>query len=175
MLFLHCVVHGSPRPRILWKMPSGQVLNRPQIRGRIMLQENGTLSVRSVQIQDRGRYICQAENAAGKARISISVVVVAYPPKITATPPPSILARAGTRLQLNCIAVGIPKPEITWELPGGFHIGTSGTDRVNSNLYLHPTGTLYIRKASHGDTGFYRCVARNQLGIDRATTYVYFR
>uniref|UniRef100_A0A668RK69 Ig-like domain-containing protein n=1 Tax=Oreochromis aureus TaxID=47969 RepID=A0A668RK69_OREAU len=66
-LFLHCLSDGSPRPRIYWTVPGGHTLTRPQ----------------DTTLHDRGNYICRARNDAGEAVLSVPVIVIAYPPRIT--------------------------------------------------------------------------------------------
>uniref|UniRef100_A0A3P8RMX4 Ig-like domain-containing protein n=1 Tax=Amphiprion percula TaxID=161767 RepID=A0A3P8RMX4_AMPPE len=116
-LLLHCLSDGSPRPRIYWTIPGGHTLTRPQVLGRYKLLENGTLIVQDTTLHDQGNYICRARNDAGEAGLTVPVVIIAYPPRITTGPPPSVRAVTGTSFQLNCAATGIPKPDIIWELP----------------------------------------------------------
>uniref|UniRef100_A0A3Q4G4Z7 Ig-like domain-containing protein n=1 Tax=Neolamprologus brichardi TaxID=32507 RepID=A0A3Q4G4Z7_NEOBR len=116
-LFIHCLSDGSPRPRIYWTVPGGHTLTRPQVLGRYQLLENGTLIIQNTTLHDRGNYICRARNDAGEAVLTVPVIVIAYPPRITMGPPSNVRAETGRPIQLNCAATGIPKPEITWELP----------------------------------------------------------
>uniref|UniRef100_A0A8C8DRT1 Ig-like domain-containing protein n=1 Tax=Oryzias sinensis TaxID=183150 RepID=A0A8C8DRT1_9TELE len=116
-IFLHCLSDGSPPPRIFWTLPGGHTLTRPQVLGRYQLVENGTLVVKDTTLNDRGNYVCKAHNDAGEAVLTIPVVIIAYPPRITSGSPSTVRVVPGTPIQLNCAATGIPKPEITWELP----------------------------------------------------------
>uniref|UniRef100_A0A8D2B1F2 Immunoglobulin superfamily member 10 n=1 Tax=Sciurus vulgaris TaxID=55149 RepID=A0A8D2B1F2_SCIVU len=164
-LWLHCVSDGIPKPRIKWTTPSGSVLDRPQGNGRYTLHENGTLAIKAATVQDRGNYVCQAQNSVGQALITVPVSVVAYPPRITSRPPRSILTRTGVAFQLHCVALGVPKPEVTWDTPdhSSFSKAREG---------LHPQGTLVLENPQTSDSGLYRCTARNALGSDHAATYV---
>uniref|UniRef100_A0A665U3S4 Immunoglobulin superfamily, member 10 n=1 Tax=Echeneis naucrates TaxID=173247 RepID=A0A665U3S4_ECHNA len=89
-LFLHCLSDGSPRPMIYWTIPGGHTFTRPQVLGRYQLFENGTLVVQDTTLHDRGNYICRARNNAGVAVVTVPVVIIAYPPRITTGPPPSV-------------------------------------------------------------------------------------
>ncbi|XP_015225789.1 PREDICTED: immunoglobulin superfamily member 10 [Cyprinodon variegatus] len=168
-LYLHCLSDGNPRPRIYWTIPGGHTLTQPQILGRYNLLENGTLVVHGTTVNDKGNYICRARNSAGEALITVPVIVVAYPPRITTGPPPQLRALKGTPLKLNCAATGIPKPEITWELPD--HSVLSAAELLGSKL-LHPQGTIVIQRPTSSDSGQYKCSAKNYLGTDSKTTYV---
>ncbi|XP_015275106.1 PREDICTED: immunoglobulin superfamily member 10 [Gekko japonicus] len=169
---LHCLAAGSPKPNIVWTVPSGHVLDRPQMNGRYTLMENGTLIIRETTIQDRGSYVCKAQNYAGDSTIVVFVMVIAHPPRITNRPPRNIRTVAGASIQLNCMALGIPNPEITWELPDHSLLSTGSKGRPSGSELLHPQGTLVIQNPKSSDTGTYRCTAKNQLGSDSTVTYV---
>ncbi|XP_030008314.1 immunoglobulin superfamily member 10 isoform X2 [Sphaeramia orbicularis] len=171
-LFLHCLSDGNPRPVIYWTIPGGHTLTRPQVFQRYQLLENGTLIVRDTTIHDRGNYICRARNDAGEAVLTVAVMIIAYPPRITTGPPPAVRAIAGTPIQLNCAATGIPKPEITWELPDHSVLSAAEKGRPLGSELLHPQGTLIIQRPTVSDSGTYKCLAKNHLGTDSKVTYV---
>ncbi|XP_041849981.1 immunoglobulin superfamily member 10 [Melanotaenia boesemani] len=171
-LFLHCLSDGSPRPRIYWTIPGGHTLTRPQVLGRYQLLGNGTLIVQDTTLHDRGNYICRARNDAGEAMLTVPVSIIAYPPRITAGTPSNVRAVIGKPIQLNCAASGIPKPEITWELPDHSVLSAAEQGRPLGSEMLHPQGTLIIQKPTVSDTGPYKCLAKNHLGTDSKVTYV---
>ncbi|MEQ2177330.1 hypothetical protein GOODEAATRI_002438, partial [Goodea atripinnis] len=171
-LYLHCLSDGSPRPRIYWTIPGGHTFTHPQILGRYHLLENGTLVVHDSSIHDKGNYICRAHNNAGEAQITVPVFVIAFPPRITTGPPPRLRALSGTPLKLNCAATGIPKPEITWELPDNSILSAAKQGRPMGSELFHPQGTLVIQKPSSSDSGQYKCSAKNYLGADSKVTIV---
>ncbi|XP_061072506.1 immunoglobulin superfamily member 10 [Conger conger] len=172
-LFLHCLTDGSPRPNIHWTVPGGQVLSRPQVSGRYHLLENGTLVVRETTLHDRGNYLCRAKNDMGEAVLSVPVAIIAYPPRITNGPPTNVRAVVGVSVQLNCMAIGIPKPEISWELPDRSVLSTANKGRNTGTELLHPQGTLVIQKPTSSDSGTYKCMAKNHMGTDTRATYVH--
>uniref|UniRef100_A0A8C2GE35 Ig-like domain-containing protein n=1 Tax=Cyprinus carpio TaxID=7962 RepID=A0A8C2GE35_CYPCA len=153
-LFLHCLTDGI-QPSISWTMPGGFVLARPQVSGRYHLMENGTLVVHETVIHDRGNYVCRSKNDAGEAVLSVPVVIIAYPPRITNGPPPTVRRVAGVPVYLTCVANGIPTPEVNWELPDRSILSTTGKER--------PVGT---------HSGNYKCIAFNYLGRDTRPTYM---
>ncbi|KAJ8367831.1 hypothetical protein SKAU_G00078590 [Synaphobranchus kaupii] len=171
-LFLHCLADGSPRPNIYWTIPGGNVLSRPQVSGRYHLQENGTLVVRETTLHDRGNYLCRAKNDMGEAVLTVPVIIIAYPPRITNGPPQNVRAVVGVPVKLNCMAIGIPKPEISWELPDHSVLSTANKGRPTGTELLHPQGTLVIQKPSGSDSGTYKCMAKNHLGTDSRATYI---
>ncbi|KAK2495141.1 hypothetical protein MC885_013186 [Smutsia gigantea] len=171
-LSLHCVSDGSPKPSIKWTVPSAYVIDGPQSNGKYTLHENGTLVIKEATAYDRGNYICKAQNSVGHALITVPVMVVAYPPRITNRPPKSILTRTGAVVQLQCVALGVPKPEITWERPDHYLLSRANKGRAHEIEPLHPQGTLVIQNPQTSDSGVYRCTAKNPLGSDYATTHI---
>ncbi|KAG7265403.1 LOW QUALITY PROTEIN: hypothetical protein CRUP_027686 [Coryphaenoides rupestris] len=171
-LFLHCLADGSPRPSVSWTVPGGHILTRPQVLGRYKLLENGTLVVHDTTIYDKGSYVCRAQNDAGEAVLTVPVLIVGYVPRLTTWPPPNVRAVAGAPVQLSCTAVGLPKPEITWQLPDGSFLSAAGPGRPLGSELLHPQGTLIIQRPTVSDSGAYKCIAKNHMGTDSKLTYV---
>ncbi|KAM9836055.1 matrix-remodeling-associated protein 5 [Aulostomus maculatus] len=169
--FLHCLTSDEPL-RLTWTLPSGVVLNRPQRAGRYSVLANGTLAIQQVSFYDRGSYVCRAANEYGSSLLSVNVVVIAYPPRITNGPPPVMYAKRGVAVQLNCIATGIPRAEVAWETPDKTRLAASAQPRLFGNKYLHPQGSLVIQNPTQKDAGVYRCTARNAIGIDSKATFL---
>ncbi|NWU96283.1 IGS10 protein, partial [Upupa epops] len=172
-LSLHCLSDGSPKPSTAWTLPSGYMLDRPQIKGRYMLLENGTLVIREASVYDRGDYVCRVHNNAGDSSLMVPVVIVAYPPRITNRPPQSIRTVPGAAVQLHCSALGIPAPEITWELPNHTVLSADHHSQGAGSEHLHPPGTLLISNPQPSHSGPYKCTAKNHLGSDFTVTYVH--
>ncbi|NXP11947.1 MXRA5 protein, partial [Thinocorus orbignyianus] len=172
-LQLHCVTQPNQWTQISWTLPSGMVLDAPQAVGRFSLLENGSLTVREASVFDRGTYLCKVSTEYGTSVMSVPVIVIAYPPRITSEPAPVIYARPGNSVKLNCMAIGIPKAEITWELPDKSHLTTGAQSRLYGNKFLHPQGSLVIQQPTQRDAGFYKCTAKNILGSDSKTTYIH--
>ncbi|KAM9576400.1 matrix-remodeling-associated protein 5-like [Trichechus inunguis] len=172
-LHLPCGVQAGRPTRFSWTLPNGMVLGVPQEVGRFTLWENGTLTVHEASVFDRGTYTCTADTESGPSVLSVPVIIIAYPPRITSEPTPVIYARPGSTVKMSCLAMGIPKAQIMWELPDKSHL-TAGTQaRIYGNKFLQPQGALTIQQASPRDAGFYKCTARNILGRDSKTTYIH--
>ncbi|KFO79922.1 Matrix-remodeling-associated protein 5 [Cuculus canorus] len=172
-LQLHCITQANQQTQISWTLPNGMVLDAPQAVGRFSLLENGSLTVREASVFDRGTYLCKVSTEYGTSVMNVPVIVIAYPPRITSEPAPVIYARPGNSVKLNCMAIGIPKAEITWELPDKSHLTTGAQSRLYGNKFLHPQGSLVIQPSTQRDAGFYKCTAKNILGSDSKTTYIH--
>ncbi|NXS37123.1 MXRA5 protein, partial [Pomatostomus ruficeps] len=172
-LQLHCITQTNQQAQISWTLPNGMVMDAPQAVGRFSLMENGSLTVREASVFDRGTYLCKVSTEYGTSVMTVPVIVIAYPPRITSEPAPVIYARPGNSVKLNCMAIGIPKAEITWELPDKSHLTTGAQSRLYGNKFLHPQGSLVIQQSTQRDAGFYKCTAKNILGSDSKTTYIH--
>ncbi|KAK2850516.1 hypothetical protein Q7C36_009299 [Tachysurus vachellii] len=172
-LQLNCLSSGNPLPKLTWTLPSGGTLNRPHRMGRYIIFDNGTLIVHQASVYDRGTYICNTANEHGSSSMSVAVIVIAYLPRITAGPSAVTYGKSGIAIKLDCMAIGIPKPEVLWEMPDKFQLKSGPQLRLYGNRYIHPQGSLVIQNPSSRDSGFYKCTAKNVLGSDSKATYVY--
>ncbi|XP_078147103.1 matrix-remodeling-associated protein 5 [Centroberyx gerrardi] len=170
-VLLHCLSSGKSL-RLTWTLPTGVVLSRPQRAGRYAVLSNGTLAIQQASVYDRGSYVCRVANEYGSALLSVPVIVIAYPPRITNGPPSVMYAKRGVAVQLNCIAAGIPRAEVAWETPDKTRLAVSAQPRLFGNKYLHPQGSLIIQNPTQRDAGYYRCTARNAIGVDSKATYL---
>ncbi|KAL0978112.1 hypothetical protein UPYG_G00166040 [Umbra pygmaea] len=76
----------------------------------------------------------------------------------------SMMVLRGEKLQLECIAAGVPTPNIKWFKKGG---------ELNQKVKLENFNkTLRIDSVSEEDAGEYMCMANNQIGSTRHTIYV---
>ncbi|KAM9486910.1 matrix-remodeling-associated protein 5 [Clarias gariepinus] len=172
-LRLDCLSSGNPTPKLTWTLPRGEILTRPQRTGRYIIFDNGTLTVQQASVYDRGTYLCNSVNKHGTSSMSVAVIVIAYPPRITTGPSAVTYGRPGVAIKLDCFSIGIPKPEVLWEFPDKTQLKSGPHPRLYGNRYIHPQGTLVIQNPSSRDSGFYKCTAKNVVGNDSKATYVY--
>uniref|UniRef100_A0AAV2LAM9 Ig-like domain-containing protein n=1 Tax=Knipowitschia caucasica TaxID=637954 RepID=A0AAV2LAM9_KNICA len=172
-VLLDCAAKGSPNPRVVWVLPGSVILPAPYSSNRITVFPNGTLEIRSarksdsaiqqISVYDRGLYVCRAANEYGSSFLSVSVIVIAYPPRITNGPSSVTYAKRGVAVQLNCAVTGIPSAEVAWETPDKARLVVGSVPRLLGNKYLHPQGALVIQNPSQRDAGVYKCTARNAV------------
>ncbi|KAG2463459.1 matrix-remodeling-associated protein 5 [Polypterus senegalus] len=171
-LNLHCSFEGWPQPSISWILPSGLVMDKPQVIGRASFLANSTLSLREVATFDRGTYTCKASNEFGISSLSIPVMVTVHPPHITNGPPSISRIKRGHPIYMKCHAAGIPKPEISWTLPGRTTLVASNRFAMQGGIFMTADGTLVIQSPAFMNSGIYKCNARNALGTDFKATYL---
>uniref|UniRef100_A0A672SEK8 Neural cell adhesion molecule L1 n=1 Tax=Sinocyclocheilus grahami TaxID=75366 RepID=A0A672SEK8_SINGR len=157
---------GLPPPIIFWMDNNFQRL--PQ-NSRVSQALNGDLYFCNVIMEDtRNDYICYARfphTQTIQQKQPINVNVLDNSPSGERAPtfmnPPgthsTTMVLKGDTLQLECIADGLPTPDISWskvnrDLPSG---------RFSFHSFQK---TLKITEVTEADGGDYRCLAKNRLG-----------
>ncbi|CAB1430727.1 unnamed protein product [Pleuronectes platessa] len=142
-------------------------------KGNYLIMPSGNLQIANATQDDEGPYKCAAYNpitqevktstSADRLRIRRSTSEAAriiYPPASR-----SIMVTRGQRLVLECVASGIPTPQVTWAKDGQdlrFH---NNTRFLLSNLLIDAVG--------EGDSGTYICRADNGIGLASSATVLY--
>ncbi|KAI1884966.1 hypothetical protein AGOR_G00215340 [Albula goreensis] len=171
-LNLPCTVDGWPQATVSWTLPSGLVLDKPQVIGRVTFLANGTLQLRETATFDRGTYTCKAVNTFGSSTLSYPVAVMVFPPRITNAPPSITRVNRGSSVKLSCVAAGIPKPDISWTLPGRTTLVPSNRFAAQGGIHMTVEGSLVIQNPVLMNSGIYKCNAKNALGTDFKATYL---
>ncbi|KAK2839679.1 hypothetical protein Q5P01_013419 [Channa striata] len=179
-LRLPCSVLPTPgytQGSLLWTLPSGKVLSQGENSdlGKYQVQEDGTLTVQQASVFDRGTYTCRftSYDSSSVSVITVPVIIIAYPPRITKGPSPVTYTRPGVAVELPCLTIATPQATVTWEAPDLTKLKVMGQARIYGNRYLSPQGSLVIQKPTNRDTGFYRCTAKNVIGVDTKVTYLH--
>ncbi|XP_030004812.1 neuronal cell adhesion molecule a isoform X3 [Sphaeramia orbicularis] len=157
---------GLPPPVIFWMDNNFQ---RLPLDKRVSQALNGDLYFSNILPEDtRSDYICYArfphtQTIQQKQPISVTVLENSpvgerrpgfmMPLGVTSTK----MVLRGETLELECIAEGLPTPEISWQKDGG----ELPTSRLS---YQNFKKTLKISEVNEGDAGDYRCTATNSLG-----------
>ncbi|XP_076589930.1 neuronal cell adhesion molecule-like isoform X9 [Chaetodon auriga] len=165
---------GLPPPIIFWMDNNFQRL--PQS-SRVAQSLNGDLYFSNVLRDDsRNDYICYARfpyTQTIQQKQPITVKVLNKEPAderkpsflIPSGPSSSKTVLRGQVLEMECIAEGLPTPEVSWTK-------VSGDLPAKRTSFLHYQRTLRIVNVSESDAGDYRCTARNQLGSVHHTIHV---
>ncbi|XP_054648872.1 matrix-remodeling-associated protein 5 isoform X2 [Dunckerocampus dactyliophorus] len=171
-LNLPCTVEGWPQASIAWTLPNGFTLDKPQSVGRVTFLANGTLQMRQIATFDKGTYICKASNAFGSSTLSYPITVMVHPPRVTSMLPSITRVSRGSPVRLNCVATGVPKPEISWTLPGSTTLVPHNHYIVQGGIHMTEDGSLVIQNPVLMNSGIYKCNAKNALGTDFKSTYL---
>nr|XP_036223422.1 neogenin isoform X8 [Bactrocera oleae] len=135
---------------------------------RMVVLPNGALEIDEVGIGDRGAYQCNVTSGSisrlsSKTNLNIkkptdpgSESLVA--PSFLVGPSPKTV-KEGDSVTLDCVANGVPKPQIKW-LRDGAELDLSDLD---SPFSIIGTGSLQISSAEDIDSGNYQCRASNTV------------
>uniref|UniRef100_A0A671MTN4 Neuronal cell adhesion molecule-like n=1 Tax=Sinocyclocheilus anshuiensis TaxID=1608454 RepID=A0A671MTN4_9TELE len=173
---------GLPPPIIFWMDNNFQRL--PQ-NSRVSQALNGDLYFSNVLMDDnRNDYICYArfphtQTIQQKQPITVNVLdtgrlqdfpsgerapTFMQPPGMHSTS----MVLKGDTLQLECIADGLPTPDISWSKVNG--------DLPSGRFSFHSfQKTLKITEVTEADGGDYRCLAKNRLGSNHHNITVVVR
>ncbi|XP_077452367.1 neuronal cell adhesion molecule isoform X11 [Stigmatopora argus] len=165
---------GFPPPIVFWMDNNFQRL--PQS-NRVSQSLNGDLYFSNVLGEDsRNDYICYARFPHTQTIQQKQPIVVKVlnqepaderrPTFLTPTGPSSSkMVLRGHVLEMECIAEGLPTPDISWAKVSG----ELPTTRLS---FVHHRKILRIVNVSEADAGDYRCTARNRLGSAHHTIQV---
>uniref|UniRef100_A0AAX7TAQ0 Neural cell adhesion molecule L1 n=1 Tax=Astatotilapia calliptera TaxID=8154 RepID=A0AAX7TAQ0_ASTCA len=165
---------GLPPPVIFWMDNNFQKLPLDK---RVSQALNGDLYFSNVLPEDtRSDYICYARfphTQTIQQKQPISVTVLDSNPEGERRPgfmlplgtTSTKMVLRGQTLELECIAEGLPTPDISWQKEGG----ELPSNRVS---YQNFKKTLKISDVNENDAGNFRCVATNNLGTVHHTIKV---
>ncbi|XP_020602436.1 neural cell adhesion molecule 1-like isoform X3 [Orbicella faveolata] len=154
----HCDVEsGHPKPEITWYFGWTDTLKKvdPLYDARFTHPTDETWLITGVQTTDKGKYRCIAKNKAGEDDLRFEITHVDVPPTID--PMTDIIANAGDKVDLECVAAGVPTPNVEWYYGGSYYTGQK--DQIQR-------GEKRVRQISFANvnlvnTGEYTCQARN--------------
>ncbi len=170
---MNCNVHSSDQPVIHWMLPDGSKVEAPYNSpdNRVSVFSDGQLVIKAVSHTDTGIYYCIAKVHGDLAVLPFYLTV-----QESSSPLPGedssitpIEGFAGNPISLPCITSGSPDAEINWILPSSKIISFPAN---SSRAFIYPNGTLHIHQTQLLDSGYYKCVAINQHGVDTLATKI---
>ncbi|NXY15226.1 IGS10 protein, partial [Atrichornis clamosus] len=129
--------------------------------GRILVLSTGTLSLRTADVFDTGLYHCIATNRADADALTFRVTVLDPHVEHNGINGAQLSAAPGSSLHLPCTSTAAPDATVAWVLPEHTVLRHSG-----ANKHIFDNGTLRIQGVTERDSGYFRCVAANQYGVD---------
>ncbi|KAK9708583.1 Immunoglobulin I-set domain [Popillia japonica] len=158
---LPCVAQGHPVPTYYWKRElQGQTV--PVALGeRLSTIASGLLKISKVRLEDRGVYICYANNSAGEETARITLEITA--PLSVHVQPQVQVVDVGKTANFQCIINGYPISQITW-----MHNGKPVAPDSRVEVMIEPA-RLTIRNLNKEDRGMYQCFVSNNWDQGQAT------
>ncbi|KAJ8687397.1 hypothetical protein QAD02_023191 [Eretmocerus hayati] len=160
---LNCDVEGVPSPKIQWFRNAEPVDKLIGIR--YSMEEDGSLTIKKLAMEDSGMFQCLATNEAGeassytwlKAKTSIPIMEI---------PPQNVTVLDGKDANLNCRAIAAPVPNVTW-----LYNDTTPVE-IAGRVQVMETGDLLISNVKPSDAGKYTCIRTNEAGSTNGSAYV---
>lgn len=170
---MHCNVQSSAQPVTQWMLPDSSNVEAPYSSPdkRVSVSSDGQLIIKSVRYTDTGIYYCIARvhEELSILPFRLTVEESSSPPPVEDAPFSHFEGFAGDTILLPCTASGSPDAEINWILPDGnivsFHTNFP-------KILVYANGTLQIPECQLSDTGYYKCIAINQHGVDTQATKI---
>ncbi|XP_065505206.1 hemicentin-1 isoform X3 [Caloenas nicobarica] len=156
-LELLCQSSAIPPPLLTWLKDGRPLLKKPGL----TISANGSvLKIEGAQVQDTGRYTCEATNVAGKTEKNYNVNIWVSPSIYGSDDISQLTVIEGSLISLICESSGIPPPSLTWKKNGSPLLADlSGRVRV-----LSGGRHLQISIAEKADAASYACIASNVAG-----------
>ncbi len=167
-LTLECVASGAPVPNVSWEKFGGVLPNKRTS------QILGNLFLTNIQQEDRGTYVCRAENGPGQATFRTAMVDVFEAPTFVAptdAQSPQITkyyANRNDNIELKCPIRSRPRAEIQWFFNGRLISATSGNVVISDR-------SATIKTVGQESVGAYQCFARNDYGFKQAQLVLYLK
>ena len=83
-----------------------------------------------------------------------------------------ILLQRGARVNLRCETKAEPRPSFSWMVPGSYNIAMYGPSWVSGIKWQH---TLVIRGLTCLNSGDYKCLPKNAMASERASSSIAIR
>ncbi|XP_072469015.1 cytotoxic and regulatory T-cell molecule [Notamacropus eugenii] len=168
MLILKCVISQAEASSLQWLSPSGFTIffnKHPALKNRKyqLLQHSNeqlTISIRNVTLQDEGVYKCLYYSKPVRTK-EVNVIVLATPSKPTLEAS-TIRTPNGKDVLLKCFTKGSkPPPQITWLLSNGIELhGETQHTFEHDGKKCNTTSTLRVR--AYGENATANCLVQHE-------------
>ncbi|KPU75180.1 uncharacterized protein Dana_GF21356 [Drosophila ananassae] len=119
-----------------------------------------TLNIRSVKMEDSGKYMCQVNTDPMKMQTATLEVVIP-PDIINEETSGDMMVPEGGSAKLVCRARGHPKPKITWRREDGREIIARNGVHQKTKAQAVEGEMLTLSKVTRSEMGAYMCIASN--------------
>uniref|UniRef100_A0A915CRG9 Ig-like domain-containing protein n=1 Tax=Ditylenchus dipsaci TaxID=166011 RepID=A0A915CRG9_9BILA len=158
LVIIDCrVIVGTPAPKISWYKNGREIAS-----DRYLVIQEGRLTIRTAEESDAGTYACKAENMAGSDIKPVSLAIGSAPSIVPS--PEHVYVNIDRSVSLQCRALGVPKPTISW-LKNGVPISDFG-----DHFVILPDDSLLLQAVQLEDQARYSCVAKNSFGDQQRQT-----
>nr|XP_034188407.1 protein sidekick isoform X3 [Osmia lignaria] len=160
---LPCDAVGVPPPNISWFRNAEPVDHL--LGSRYAMEEDGSLTIKKLTMDDSGMFQCLAANEAGEAS-SYTWLKAKTSGPIMENGPQNLTILDGKDATLTCNAVAAPIPNTTWIYNDTIPVEIAGRVQVLDN------GDLLIAAVKPNDAGKYTCIRANEAGSVNGSAYL---
>ncbi|XP_048507645.1 protein sidekick isoform X4 [Athalia rosae] len=163
MVSIPCDAVGIPTPKISWfrnAEPVDKLLGT-----RYDMEEDGSLVIRKLSMEDSGMFQCLATNKAGEASVYTWLKAKTSIPVMESSPQ-NITVLDGKDATFSCRAIAAPIPNVTWIFNDG------DTVEVAGRVQLLDNGDLLVAAVKPNDAGKYTCIRANEAGSVNASAFL---
>ncbi|NXJ63832.1 HMCN1 protein, partial [Rostratula benghalensis] len=154
---LLCQSNAIPPPVLTWLKDGRPLLKKP---GLSISEDGSVLKIEEAQVQDTGRYTCEATNVAGKTEKNYNVNIWVSPSIYGSDDISQLTVIEGSLISLVCESSGIPPPSLTWKKNGSPLVA----ELLGRVRILSGGRQLQISIAEKSDAASYTCIASNVAG-----------
>ncbi|XP_061400156.1 basement membrane-specific heparan sulfate proteoglycan core protein-like [Musca vetustissima] len=155
-----CEASGTPRPTIKWTKVHESL-------GDNVHQTGNVLRISSARPDNRGVYVCVAENNVASDQASTYIEIEPRErPTVDIDPKEPQVLVVGSQGMLYCTATGIPTPRVQWSRVDGQPMSH------RHQMQHNEPGYIVINDVSLADTGDYKCEAVNEVGTATAVSTI---
>ncbi|XP_063245186.1 hemicentin-1-like [Bacillus rossius redtenbacheri] len=148
---LRCRATGVPRPTVTWARLQADPRREAESQAAAL---DGSLQLVDARLSDAGTWVCRGRNEAGSHEASVALDV-GTPPEVL-QPPVDVEVRFGGSGVVPCVAVGSPRPAVSWRREDGAPLDEA--------RFSAGEGGLHVAGAVIDDQGTYVCTVENILG-----------
>uniref|UniRef100_H0W6G2 Basement membrane-specific heparan sulfate proteoglycan core protein n=1 Tax=Cavia porcellus TaxID=10141 RepID=H0W6G2_CAVPO len=147
----HCAVPSDRGTQLRWFKEGGQLPPGHSV-------QDGVLRLQNLDQSCQGTYVCQAHGPWGQAQASARLIVQALPSVLINIRTSVQTVVVGHSVEFECLALGDPKPQVTWSKVGG---------RLRPGI-VQSGSVIRIAHVELADAGQYRCTATNAAGTTQS-------
>ncbi|XP_078484404.1 fibroblast growth factor receptor isoform X3 [Ciona intestinalis] len=168
-----CAVQGARPITVDWYKDGEEIKKNGRLGGYKFRQRNQQISLESVIMSDRAKYMCVAHNKYGSINHTYELDVVAripIPPVLSADGMKNQTVKVGSTVTFRCrIVYSDAHPHVEWLK---YNVNVTVLKRAGINTTDAEMEKLTLKNVSFADAGEYTCLAGNSIGVSHVSAWL---
>uniref|UniRef100_F6QQF5 Fibroblast growth factor receptor n=1 Tax=Ciona intestinalis TaxID=7719 RepID=F6QQF5_CIOIN len=168
-----CAVQGARPITVDWYKDGEPIKKNGRLGGYKFRQRNQQISLESVIMSDRAKYMCVAHNKYGSINHTYELDVVAripIPPVLSADGMKNQTVKVGSTVTFRCrIVYSDAHPHVEWLK---YNVNVTVLKRAGINTTDAEMEKLTLKNVSFADAGEYTCLAGNSIGVSHVSAWL---